>query len=66
MWVGKKNHKFQKAKPYQVGTLIIVAMQKRESSPAKKMFKSSTAQKNVFHLANYKNGRVVIVEKCKY
>ena len=34
MWVGKKNHKFQKAKPYQVGTLRIVAMQKRESSPA--------------------------------
>ena len=42
MWVGKKNHKFQKAKPYQVGTLRIVAMQKRENSPAKKMFKSST------------------------
>ena len=66
MWVGKKIHKFQKAKPYQVGTLRIVAMQKRESSPAKKMFKSSTTQKNVFNSANYKNGRVVIVEKCKY
>ena len=65
MWVGKKNHKFKKSKPYQVGTLRIVAMQKRENSPAKKMFKSSTTQKNVFHSGNYKNG-IVIVEKCKY
>ena len=66
MGTKKKNHKFQKAKPYQVGTLRIVAMQKRESSSAKNKFKSSTTQKNVFHSANYKNGRVVIVEKCKY
>jgi len=40
MWVGKKIIGFKK--PYQIGTLRIVAMQKRESLPAKKMFKSST------------------------
>ena len=38
MWVGKKLIGFKK--PYQIGTLRIVAIQKRESLPTKKMFKS--------------------------
>jgi len=38
MWVGKKIIGFRKT--YQIGTLRIVAMQKRERSPTEKMFKS--------------------------
>lgn len=70
MCVGKQITIFKK--PYQIGILRIVTIQKRESSPAKKcllqcanhIWKLRT--KDVFHWATYKNGRVMIVEKCKY